>query len=123
MSDSGRSRPGASDIPKHYVIVRKDLPIGLMAASIVHAAGESACITPPTPDTHAVVLVIDSDADLLRLADKLARHGIRARSIYEDTEPFVNQLVAVGVDPGAREAGRWLAHLPTLKACSGSSAR
>ncbi len=96
---------------KHYVVVRSDLPRGLQAAEIVHAAGESAALRAPPPDTHAVVLVADP-LELHRLAAALGRSSAPLVCIYEDTPPFKDALVAIGLAPGAD--GKLLQHLPLL---------
>src|SRR5579864_5008481 len=68
----------------HYVIVRADLPVGLMAAQIVHAAGESG----PTVDgTFAVVLVVPDERGLIGVAARLIRERVAFVPIFEPDEP------------------------------------
>ncbi len=98
------------------MIVRPDLPVGLLAAQVVHAAGESGALRAPSSGCHAVVLVASPD-ELRRLESALPGRGIRVRGIYENTPPFEDQIMALGVEPEHPEAGRWLAHLPLLRRC------
>lgn len=82
----------------HYVILRDDLPRGALVAQCIHAAGES--VTAPVPDdTYAVALAAKSEADLLRLADRLAAAGIPHKLIREPDPPFFGQAVALGIPP------------------------
>ena len=95
---------------KHYVILRDDLPPDLAYAEVGHAAGESASIRPPPDGCHMVVLSATRD-ELHRLAAKFSKLGLPIRCIYEDVDPFKDQLVAIGVAPCTPEASRWLQHL------------
>ena len=58
----------------HYVIVREDLPTGVMAAQIVHAAGESSPGDLP-PNTFAVALAASDEQQL-----ELVEHELKLRS-------------------------------------------
>lgn len=84
----------------HYVAVREDLPLGLLCAQVVHAAGESSPGDIP-PGTHAVVLGCTED-ELYSLARYLARTGVPHALIHEDDEPYRGQLLAIGLRPARK---------------------
>lgn len=97
------------------MIVRADLPRGLQAAQIVHAAGESSPGNLP-PGTHAVVLVVPSEKELWELERRLRHGGVKFSSIIESDSPFTAQLTAIGCAPAGREVlRRFLSSLPLLK--------
>lgn len=83
----------------HYVIVRADLSRGQLGAQIVHAAGESAALVPPTQTTHAVVLQADDEAVLQALEAILRLAQVAFVAIREPDAPFFGQLVAIGLAP------------------------
>lgn len=99
---------------KHYVVVRPDLPLGLLCAQVVHAAGESAALRAPPDGCHAVV-VTASVEEIQRLARVLPKKGIRVRLIVENTPPYEGAVMALGVEPIPPEKGRWFGHLPLLR--------
>lgn len=98
------------------MIVRADLPVGFLAAQVVHAAGES---SPGNLDrgTNAVVLAVRSEAELAALARKLALAGIPHTVIDEPDPPWNGQLTAIGLVPTADRAAvkPLLSCLPLLK--------
>lgn len=99
----------------HYVIVRGDLPRGLQAAQIIHAAGES---SPGglSSGTHAVCLVVPKEAELLDVAKRLALANVKHVCIREPDHPWNDQLMALGVAPGRKEElKRYLSSIPLLK--------
>jgi peptidyl-tRNA hydrolase len=108
----------------HYIIIRGDLPAGTAAAQVVHAAGESAALSvlrlrgteepQGLPEgTHAVVLCVPGEEDLLRLAAKLEERGIAHVQIREPDAPYFGELLALGVVPlPRREVAPVLRHLP-----------
>lgn len=77
----------------HYIIVRKDLPSGLIAANIIHAAGESSPGNLPK-ETRAVALTAEDESHLLELENKLKSAEIDFRDIREE-----GQLFALGLLP------------------------
>lgn len=104
-------------VVKHYVIVRKDLPPGIQAAMIVHAAGESGAIRGVPPHTHAVVLTVADEAALVELSRQMEGPW---SLILESDEPYSGQLMAIGIAPStaaelAPQALRALKQLPLLK--------
>lgn len=101
--------------PRHYVIVRSDLPLGVLAAMVTHAAGE----TGPVPEhTRAVVLSVPDEQSLLKEADRLPEARLGRGLIVETEGPYAGQLMAVGlpVHLGRRPE---LAHLPILSSPPG----
>lgn len=100
----------------HYVIVRADLPRGVLAAQVVHAAGESSPGNLP-PDTTAVVLAVDDEAGLELLQASLGDAGIAHRAIREPDAPWDGALMAIGLLP-LSDRGRvrpYLRRLPLLR--------
>jgi peptidyl-tRNA hydrolase len=99
----------------HYVVVRDDLPRGLLAAMVVHAAGES---SPGNlaAGTHAVVLAAKDEATLRAAAERLTRAGIQHVCIDEPDAPYDGALMAIGVLPARKEVVRKaLSSLPLLR--------
>lgn len=92
----------------HYVIVRRDLPLGVLTAMIVHAAGESAALYEAQhfegfPGCTAVVLEAHDESRLNSDAEYLRGHGIATVEVHESHGPFAGQFMAIGVVPGERE--------------------
>lgn len=99
----------------HYVIVRRDLPCGVQAAQIVHAAGESSPGNLPS-GTNAVVLAVSTEVELQEVARRLGLAGIRHACIYEPDAPYRGALMAIGCTPARKEGLRkLLSSLPLLR--------
>jgi peptidyl-tRNA hydrolase len=97
------------------VIARRDLPLGLLAAQIVHAAGESSPGRLP-PGAYAVVLAVADERELSSVHLRLEAAGLRPHAVREHDPPWNGALMAVGVPPGPRAAiRRHLSSLPLLK--------
>lgn len=112
---SGPEWGKGTDVWTHYVVVRSDLPLGFLAAQVVHAAGESV-VTAPPPDTHAIVLAVPDEAALRALADRLTRIGVPHHLVLEDAAPYTGQATALGVAPDFRsKLRRHFSALPLLK--------
>lgn len=77
--------------------MRRDLPVGFLAAQVVHAAGESSPGDLPC-GTIAVVLVA-SPEELEALERRLAREGIAHVAIREPDAPWNGMLTAIGIAP------------------------
>jgi peptidyl-tRNA hydrolase len=109
----------------HYVIVRADLPRGLQAAQICHAAAESAANADVPDGTHAVVLQVVDEEHLLDVADKLWRAGIKNYKLiiepdlplYEDRPLEDGQGTAIGIPPTSDRSkiASVLGRLPLLR--------
>jgi hypothetical protein len=100
------------------VIVRRDAPVGVQAAMIIHAAGESAQLggaAAARPPTHAVALTA-SEGELCALERELARAGVAYVFVREPDEPWRGAPMAIGVAPMPRaRVRRLLAHLPLVR--------
>lgn len=111
----------------HYVLVRSDLPLGFLAAQVVHAAGESSPGNLPHA-TNAVVLSVPDESTLREYCARLERAGVAHVPIHEPDAPWLGQMTAIGIAPVAdRRALRpLLSSLPLLgkerpcAACSGA---
>lgn len=90
------------DVQAHYCITRSDLPHGVQAAQLIHAAGESSPGNLST-GTYAFALVVDDELALRELALKLFMAGITHKMILEPDAPWNGQLMAIGVCPAPRK--------------------
>lgn len=87
----------------------------MLAAQVVHAAGESSPGGLP-PDTHAVVLAARDEAHLAAIEGSLTQAGIAAHSVVENDPPYAGQLMAIGLSPAPKdEVRRPLSNLPLLR--------
>lgn len=95
--------------------MRADLPRGVLAAQLIHAAGESAGGAVPR-GTHAVALAVPDEAALLAVAAHLRRRGLSFVLIREPDEPWRGAAMAIGLAPvpDRREVRRVLGGLPLL---------
>ena len=102
----------------HYVVVRKDLPLGDQLAQSVHAAGESSD-PKPEPGTTAVVLHALDEQHLLIIRDRLIRSGLKHHCVTEcpDDEDYPSQLMSIGLAPTTDRAAvrKVLSSLPLAK--------
>ncbi|NUO50680.1 MAG: hypothetical protein HOV80_17645 [Polyangiaceae bacterium] len=95
--------------------MREDLPRGVQAAQIVHAAGES---SPGnlSSGTNAVVLTVPGEREMIALAARLVLAGIAHVRIHEPDAPWSNALMAIGCRPDRKEVLRkHLSALPLLR--------
>lgn len=104
----------------HYIIVRRDLPLGVLASQIVHAAGESVASYETGAcefyGATAVILEVKDEAKLLDVMYLLRDNGIQHVRINEDSLPYNGALMAIGVIPQERgKVGQLLKDLQTLK--------
>jgi nucleotide-binding universal stress UspA family protein len=88
----------------HYCVVRNDIPFGVKAAMLVHAAGES-FQEPPIRGSpvYAVALAAKGEAELHRLERKLIRADVAHQAIREPDPPFDGALMAIGIRPANRD--------------------
>jgi hypothetical protein len=93
----------------HYCVVRDDLPRGVLAAQLIHAAGESG--GGGQPGMHAVALAVGGEAELRLVEDRLRFLEIAHRAIREPDPPWNGQLMA----RDARRIRQVLKRLPLLK--------
>ncbi len=96
-------------------MVRRDLPLGFLAAQVTHAASESSP-TPDPPGTNAVVLAAAGEPELLALYQRLVALGARCVLITEPDEPWCGAATAIGLEPvvDRRALRRVLGTLPLL---------
>ena len=78
-----------------------DLPLGTIAAQLVHAAGETG---PTEPGTHAVVLSAKDRNHLLAIEDQLINYNIKHHSIREPDHPWNGEIMAIGLYPTSDRA-------------------
>lgn len=106
--------------------MRADLPPGLVAAQVCHAAGQSARLAQGAQadlqHAHAVILAAPSEDALRALAGRLERAGLAFSAVVEDdAEPaqlnqYRGQMMAIGLAPAPREAlRRPLSSLPLYR--------
>lgn len=91
--------------------------MGVLAAQLVHAAGESSPGDLP-PHTTAVVLAARDRTHLEMIEVKLLRLGVPHVAIREPDEPWCNELMAIGVvpmDKGNKQLRRVTSQLPLLR--------
>lgn len=100
----------------HYCILRQDLPLGTLAAQLIHAAGESTEGDLP-PNTHAVALAAKGEEHLVFLEEKLRRLSIPHVAIREPDAPWNGALMAIGIRPVAdrNQVKKVTSSLPLLK--------
>ncbi len=83
--------------------MRSDLPLGFLAAQVVHAAGESSPGNLPHA-TNAVVLAVPDESTLREYQARLERAGVPHVPIHEPDAPWNGQLTAIGLVPVADRA-------------------
>ena len=101
----------------HICIVRRDLPRGVLAAQLIHAAGESSPDDLPR-GTHAVALAARDEAHLEAIARRLDFDGIAHHLVHEPDPPWCGALMAVGLPPMPRDNDKpieALRRLPLLR--------
>ena len=115
MSAPATSGDAAENPVTHYVIVRRDLPLGVLAAMLVHAAGES---SPGglADGTFAVVLAARDELELALIAERLEARGVALVRIREPDAPWGNALMALGLVPDRKEVlRRHVSSIPLLR--------
>jgi peptidyl-tRNA hydrolase len=97
----------------HYIVVRRDLPVGVIAAQVTHAAGESfarylhneTIWRRPFGTPHgtiAVVLEARNSQHLHAVVRRLRQAKVPFEAIREPDAPWDGALMALGVWPGCR---------------------
>lgn len=92
----------------HYVIVRRDLPLGVVCAMITHAAGESASLYEDPYDGRfrgatAVVLEAKDEVHLELIQEYLTANKIQHVAVHEAGGPYSGRFLAIGLVPAERE--------------------
>jgi len=85
----------------HVCVVRADLPPGVAAAQLVHAAGHSVRAVLPA-GVRAVVLSVVDESALRIVAARLCDLGLAHHVVCEPDHPFDGAAMAIGVVPVAR---------------------
>jgi len=75
--------------------------MGLLAAQVTHAAGESSPGNLPE-GTCAVVLGVTGPEALQLLKDSLERKGVPHKAVIENDQPYSGQLMALGLVPAPK---------------------
>lgn len=95
--------------------MRADLPPGIQAAQLIHAAGQSSPGNLPD-GTYAVALTVPDEAALRALAADLKLAGLPRRLVVEADAPYTGQAMALGIPPCARRTLKpFLARYPLLR--------
>lgn len=79
-----------------YIVVRADLPIGMIAAQVAHAAGSGSERHPP--DVHVVVLQVPDVEGLGRIHSHLCAEGIPNTLVVESDPPYQSQPMSIGLE-------------------------
>lgn len=79
------------------------MPVGVLAAQLIHAAGES---NPDAFHCNAVALHVENEESLAFKAAQLADVGIPHVLIHEQDPPWNGQLMAIGIHPVIRSADK-----------------
>ena len=88
---------------------------GILAAMLVHAAGESSPGDLPE-NTHAIVLAVADERALLCEESRLSAAGIAFKAIREPDAPYGGALMAIGLRPARKGVIRkHVSELPLLK--------
>jgi hypothetical protein len=100
----------------HYVVVRRDIPLGAQLAQSVHAAGESAELR-PLPGTTAVVLHAADEMHLKLIKARLDKAELRHHLVIESEGEFANQMMSIGLAPTSDRTAikKVLSSLPLAK--------
>jgi peptidyl-tRNA hydrolase len=102
----------------HYVVVRRDLPLGDQLAQACHAAGESPG-PKPEPGCTMVVLHAADEQHLHIIRARLDKAGLPYGTVIEcpDDEDYPSQLMAIGLAPTTDRASvkKVLSSLPLAR--------
>lgn|SRR3990167_6978572 len=88
----------------HYIIVRRDIPLGVLAAMVTHVAGESGALYQDSYDgrfrgARAVVLEVKNELALYKAGALLFKHDIQFVDMKEHGGPYDGQYMAIGLVP------------------------
>lgn len=87
----------------HYILVRKDLPLGVMAAMVTHAAGESAALHENFRGCVACVLEAKNESALKEAIKTFELADLQYVVVSEPSPPYDGAFMAIGVVPGERD--------------------
>lgn len=96
--------------------MRADLPLGVLTAQTVHAAGESSPGNLPE-GTFAVVLSVPDEQALLLVEERLRVFCIPHNAVREPDPPYSGALMTIGIVPVSdrKNVRKALGNLPLLK--------
>lgn len=95
--EAAGSNPARRTTLHHYCVVRGDVPLGVQAAQLVHAAGHSG--GPISIGASAVVLVVADEPALDAVRRRFVASGLPHHAIFEPDPPWCGALMAIGVEP------------------------
>ncbi len=112
---SASTKPEKEKPLTQYIVVRNDIPLGMVAAQVAHAAGSGSERHPP--EVHVVVLAVRSEEELLHISARLVTAEVAQTLVTEVDEPYSGQAMAIGCElVRAREPlRRVLSSLPLLR--------
>lgn len=109
----GGASPSLPTKVHHYIVVRVDLPIGMICSYVAHAAGETG--GPAAKDAHVVVLGAAGLADIEQISARLKAAGVEHVTIDEDGVPM--SIGCFPIDRRARPAiAKALSSIPLVRA-------
>ena len=79
-----------------YIVVRADLPIGMIAAQVAHAAGAGSERHPP--DVHVIVLAVANEEELRLISQRLLDSEIAQTLVVESDAPYTEQAMSLGCE-------------------------
>jgi hypothetical protein len=88
----------------HYIVCRRDVPLGVALAMTTHAAGESASLYRDPlgrgfRGARTVVLGVKSEKDLRKVAKRLQDKDVEFTVMHEYDPPYGGQAMAIGLVP------------------------
>ena len=79
-----------------FIIVRSDLPLGMIAAQVAHAAGVGSERHPP--DVHVVVLAASDEDHLRSISQRLLDADVAQTLVQEVDPPYTHQAMSIGLE-------------------------
>lgn len=79
-----------------FIIVRADLPVGMIAAQVAHAAGVGSVRHPP--EVHVVVLAARNEDHLRSISQKLLELEVAQTLVEEVDLPYMSQAMSIGLE-------------------------
>jgi hypothetical protein len=115
LKHSGAIKPKREKPLTQYIVVRNDLPFGMIAAQVAHAAGAGSERHPP--DVHVVVLSVPSEAKLRQTYCRLVGAQLDPTLVVESDRPYTLQAMSIGLEltRDRRSVRRVLSSLPLLQ--------
>lgn len=104
-----------SEAKTQYVVVRRDLPAGVIATWVAHAAGEGSERHPP--GTYVVILQVGDEAELMATSKRLVAGEVGHTVMRETAGTYEGQALSIGLEliSDRSRVKRCLSHLPLLR--------